>query len=279
MAEAAKEYRVQLPIFEGPLDLLLHLVKVNEMEITDVSLAGLTHQYLDYLEQIREMDLDVAGDFLVVAATLMQIKARYLLPGDEDEDLEDDEEMDQLLGARELMRQLIEYRSYKEIVAELKRLEDESAKVFYRSRLPGFLEAETKSDAPEGDLKLLFEAMVDVLRYIERRDPHTALFEEYRTEDKIEYLQARLRESASLDLVEEFERCLNKTEIIVTFLALLELVRLRRIRVTQDEEGGAVRITARVDGETDAPLAMAETTNHDEERTSNDPESEPGAGD
>ena len=93
MAEPGGEYRVRLPFFEGPFDLLLHLVKINEMEITDVSLARLTEQYLEHLEKMKEMDLDIAGDFLVVAATLLQIKARRLLPGDPDED-EDDEDED-----------------------------------------------------------------------------------------------------------------------------------------------------------------------------------------
>jgi len=242
VAESGKEYRVKLPMFEGPFDLLLHLVKINEMEITDISLAKLTKQYLDYLEEIQEMDLDVAGEFLVVAATLLQIKARYLLPATDDEDLEEEEEIDDLLSARELMQQLIEYRSYKEIVAELKRLEDQSSGVFYRRRLPEFFDPSAGQESVRSELQLLFDAMAGVLRYIESRDPHTTLYEEYRVEDKIEYLQARVAESGELDVVREFERCLNKIEVIVTFLALLELVRLRRLRVVAGRSAQEIRV-------------------------------------
>lgn len=232
MAEPEQEYRVKLPIFEGPFDLLLHLVKINEMDITDVSLAKLTRQYLNYLEVIREKDLDVAGEFLVVAATLLQIKARYLLP-DDFEDEEDEEEIDEILSARELMNQLIEYRSYKEIVARLKEFEMESKGVFYRLRRPEFARPDGDDEGLRSDLSLLFEAMTDVLRYIDKRDPHTELYEHFKVEDKLEYLQARLSEVSEINVIEEFGRCLNKIEIIVTFLALLELTRLRRIRVVQ----------------------------------------------
>ena len=267
MVETDKEYRVKLPIFEGPFDLLLHLVKINEMDITDVSLARVTRQYLDYIESMRQMDLDVAGDFLVVAATLIQIKARHLLPAESDEDLEDDEEFDELLSARELMDQLIQYRSYKEIVEELRRLEEQSAGVFYRLRPPD-LSAEAGA-GPRGELQLLFDAMADVLRYIEQRDPHTTLYEHYRVEDKIEYLQARLSDTGELDVIQEFERCLNKIEVIVTFLALLELVRLRRVRVAQPGSQKEIRIyAARTEAEASAPLSADEETRaHEQAKT------------
>ena len=244
MAEVDKEYRVKLPMFEGPFDLLLHLVKINEMEITDISLARLTHQYLDYLETMKEMDLDVAGDFLVVAATLLQIKARYLLPAELQGEEEEEEEIDETLSARELMAQLIEYRSYKEIVAQLRALEQESSGVFYRHRLPDYLDPASQEETLNLDLQLLFGAMADVLRYIERRDPHTELYERYRVEDKIEYIEARLAETGELDVTGEFTRCLNKMEIVVTFLALLELIRLRRVRVAQAGNYKAIHIYA-----------------------------------
>lgn len=233
MALNGNEYRVKLPIFEGPFELLLHLVKINEMEITDVSLARLTAQYLEYLELMREMDLDVAGEFLVVAATLIQIKARYLLPSDGDEEDIEEEEIDEVLSARELMQKLIEYRSYKEIVATLKDLEESSRDVFYRHRLPDFVGPDSDEGIVTSDVQLLFDAMADVLRYVEKRDPHTELFERYKVEDKIEYLEAALAGAKELDVTREFQRCLNKVEVIVTFLALLELVRLRHVRVVQ----------------------------------------------
>ncbi|MCX7044322.1 MAG: segregation/condensation protein A [Candidatus Sumerlaeota bacterium] len=277
------EYRVKLPQFEGPFDLLLHLVKINEMEITDISLAKLTLQYLQHIEKMRAMDLDVAGDFLVVAATLLQIKARYLLPDLGDEEEEEEEEIDELLTARELLEKLIEYRSFKEIVTELKQLEEQSSGVFYRYKMPEFFVPEEGREVVRGDMQLLFEAMAGVLRYVENRSPHTTLYEEYKVEDKIEYLQARLNETGELDVIEEFERCLNKMEIIVTFLGLLELIRLKRARVAQPGPEKEIRIYSIKEeingGEQAAPpqdLNHHEQENQEAERTA---EAEPASGD
>jgi segregation and condensation protein A len=264
VAETDNEYRVKLPMFEGPFDLLLHLVKINEMEITDISLAQLTHQYLDYLALMKEMDLDVAGDFLVVAATLLQIKARYLLPVELQGDEEEEEEIDETLSARELMAQLIEYRSYKEVVAELQNLEQESSGVFYRHRLPDYLDPAKQEQSLNLDLQLLFDAMANVLRYIEKRDPHTELYEHYRVEDKIEFLEARLAETGELDVTQEFMRCLNKIEVIVTFLALLELVRLARVRVAQAGNYQAIHMYAK-DRDTGDNAPTGDTASADED--------------
>ena len=264
MAETPTEYRVRLPIFEGPFDLLLHLVKINEMEITDISLALLTRQYLEFLEKMQAMNLDVAGEFLVVAATLIQIKARYLLPRDGAEEEEEEEEIDELLSARELMQQLIEYRSYKEIIAELEQLEARSTGVFYRSRMPELLDQAEADNPVQGDLDLLFEAMAGVLRYIERRDPHTALYEKYTVEDKIEFLSAKLDDVGRLDVVREFERCLNKMEIIVTFLALLELVRLKRVRIEKTDDTQVLEIRALSESESEE-TAADDATNEENE--------------
>lgn len=282
MTDPQDTYRVRLPIFEGPFDLLLHLVKINEMEITDVSLAQLTHQYLEYLDLLKEMDLDIAGEFLVVAATLLQIKARSLLP-DEATDEEEEEEIDETLSARELMSQLIEYRSYKEIVAQLHELEEESAGVFYRRRPPQFTDYDAEEDDLHCDMQLLFDAMASVLRYVEKARPHTDFYEKYTVEDKIDYLKARLKEARDLDVVAEFERCLYKIEIIVTFLALLELARLRFIRVEQVAGDASLRVS-RADTEvTPAPEPTEEASENEQsvpqEAPSNDGGERGGADD
>jgi len=177
-----------------------------------------------------------------VAATLLQIKARYLLPDLGGEEDVEEEEIDELLTARELLEKLIEYRSFKEIVSELKHLEEQSSGVFYRYKMPEFFDPSEGREVVRGNLELLFEAMAGVLRFIEKRGPHTTLFEEYKVEDKIEYLQARLNETGEMDVIQEFERCLNKIEVIVTFLALLELVRLKRARVAQPGPEREIRI-------------------------------------
>jgi segregation and condensation protein A len=276
VATEGAEYRVKLPIFEGPFDLLLHLVKINEMEITDISLAKLTAQYLEHLEMMQEMDLDLAGEFLVVAATLLQIKARYLLPGELDDEIEE-EEIDEVLGARELMQQLIEYRSYKEIVAKLRELEQDSAGVYYRHRAPVPVDADPDEDAVSSDIQLLFAAMANVLRYIEKRDPHTDLFEHYKVEDKVEYIEAALAEVGEMNVTREFERCLNKIEVIVTFLALLELIRLRRVRVVQP--GAEREILIYSMGEPTSEASDAPSDAGDDDRTQEAPAEAPADAD
>src|SRR5690606_19728656 len=119
--------------FEGPFDLLLHLVRVNEMDIHDISISVITRQYLEYLDIMRELDLELAGEFLVMAATLIRIKARTLLPVPPDQE-EQEEEIDEILSARELVRQLVEYRKFKEAAMKLRKKEEETSRLIFRNK-------------------------------------------------------------------------------------------------------------------------------------------------
>src|SRR5690242_5593709 len=141
---AMTEYKVKLPIFEGPLDLLLHLIRQNEMEISEISISQITSQYLDYLRYIEALDLEVAGDFLVMAATLLNIKLRSLLPAsEEDEQAAQEEELDNFMSARQLMARLIEYRKFKEAAHDLGQRAERQAQIFVREvALPAIAEAQ-----------------------------------------------------------------------------------------------------------------------------------------
>lgn len=242
--------RVVLPVFEGPLDLLLHLVKINEMEIEDISIFTITRQYIDYLNAMTDLDLDVAGDFLVMAATLLNIKSRSLLPQREEEQQEDEEEVDEILSASDLIRRLVAYRKIKEAASSLRHLEQANSGVFYRAQVisivPG---AEDENELPRQDIRALFDAFSRVLSQI-RQSPaeHHVVRERFTVEEKIADLRTRLRDAvaagqgAQINMARLFERSGDKEEIVCFLLALLEMARLREITIAQAGPGDDILI-------------------------------------
>lgn len=233
-------YNVRIQVFDGPFDLLLHLIKINEMDIYDIKIAEITQQYLDYLKAMEKLDLEIGGDFILMAATLIQIKTRTLLPepsaGEEEE-----EEIDAIFSAKELFRQLIEYRQIKEVTQSLREKEAEQLKVFYRNNLLPRL-ADAKEEVPDQPLDTLLQAFSRVLSYVDTVPYQPNPLEPFTVEQKIESLGEMLRTEKSLQLTSLFKRCLNKVEMIVTLLALLELCRLRRARVEQSDNFSEVHI-------------------------------------
>ncbi|AXA35372.1 MAG: segregation/condensation protein A [Candidatus Hydrogenedentota bacterium] len=232
-------YTIKLPVFEGPFDLLLHLVKINEMDIYDIPIAEITRQYLDYLHVMQELDLEVAGEFLVMAATLIHLKARTLLPAPPEPE-EQEEELGAIMSARELMRQLVEYRKYKEAAAALREREEAAARVLYRIASVEVVPERTKELSL--DVSLLYRAFARVLRYVDVQPYRPDLVEQFTVEEKIQYIEDLLRRESEIDLTKLFGRCLNKLEIITTFMAVLELTRLRRIRIVQENPFDTIRI-------------------------------------
>lgn len=235
-------YTIKLPVFEGPFDLLLHLVRVNEMDIQDIRIAEITRQYLEYIEMMRELDLELAGEFLVMAATLIRIKARTLLPArPEAEDQE--EEIDEILSARELVRQLVEYRKFKEAASELRRREEHAARLVFRNNPPVKIVMEEQEEMSV-DIGLLYKAFSRVLRFVDNPVYNPNMQEKFSVEEKIGYLQDLVSQRKSLDLDEVFRRCFNRDEVIVTFLAMLELCRMKRLLIEQDGSFEKITVTA-----------------------------------
>lgn len=234
-------YTVKLPVFEGPFDLLLHLIKVNEMDIHDIQISHITKQYMEYIEMMRELDLELAGEFLVMAATLIHLKARTLLPVPPDQE-EQEEEIDEIMSAKELVRQLIEYRKYKEAAAALREREEIAARVIFRSN-PIRIVPEQTDDLSE-DVSLLYKAFARVLQFVETREYQPEFTEQFSVEDKINYLEDTVRREKEMDLDALFRRCFNRMEVIVTFLATLELCRMKRILIRQTAHFGSITITA-----------------------------------
>ena len=224
------EYKVRLEIFEGPLDLLLYLIKRDELDIYDISLERITQQYLEYLQAFKELNIDVAGEFVVMAANLIYLKSRSLLPVDQQPPEEDVEEDD---PRWDLIRQLIEYKKFKEAAAQLQLRELEQERTFARVG-----EAMTPETAPlrlgEVGIFQLINAFNNVLKRLDaKEDLHEIFGENFTVSDKIEWILERTSGGRSLRFSELFARVASRVEIVVTFLALLELIRLKQVRAVQ----------------------------------------------
>jgi segregation and condensation protein A len=224
--------RVQLPAFEGPLDLLLHLIQQNEIEITDIPIAKITRQYLEMLALLQELDLEVAGEFLVMAATLMRIKARMLLPAVIDEE----EELDPREG---LVRQLLEYRRFKEAARDLERLESDRRLLFERGA-PAQLEDPEASELLPVSLYRLLDALKGALARQVPQAVHTINAEPMRIDEAMSILRESLRSKGRLLFAEMLDLFVTRLEKITAFLGLLELLKLGDVRATQEDLFGPI---------------------------------------
>ncbi|MBN1868825.1 segregation/condensation protein A [Candidatus Sumerlaeota bacterium] len=232
-------YNVRIDVFEGPFDLLLHLVRVHEMDIYDIPIAEIATQYLAYIKEMEKLDLDVAGEFLVMAATLVNLKSRTLMPPVVPEDAETeeeeplDEEGDEIRSAQDLMRRLIEYRQFKEMAVQLSQREEDQLRLFYRNTvLPVVADPESGKETRE-DISLLFSAFARILDFTEGRPAHHVADEEFSVEEKIEFLTKEIDRRKRLALSGLIRRCVGKAEILTLLLAMLEVCRLRLARVKQ----------------------------------------------
>jgi segregation and condensation protein A len=225
------DYKVKLEIFEGPLDLLLYLIKQDEIDIYEISLERITGQYLEYLQAFQELNIDIAGEFIVMAANLIYLKSRSLLPLDQqppDEDApEDDPRWD-------LIRQLIEYKKFKEAAGQLQTLALEQERIFARAGTASG--ATLLAPLPLGEVGIfqLINAFQTVLKRMEAREDLREIFGEHFTvSEKIDSILQRVSSGVALKFSELFAGIAGRIEIVVTFLALLELIRLKQVRVTQ----------------------------------------------
>ena len=220
------------------MDLLLHLIKKNELSVTDIPIATITEQYLATLELMQSLSLDVAGEFLVMAATLIHLKSRELLPaGDEEPD--EDEGVD---PRAELVRRLLEYQRYKEAAAELEQREVLTRDVFVRATAPA--EEAGPREFREISVFELLGALKRVIDRLPKDIVHEVMLEKITVREKMTLLLDRLRNESRILFESLFSEVQSRMEIIVTFLAMLELVKVRAIRVFQDQPGGDILIEA-----------------------------------
>ena len=242
--------RVQVEIFEGPLDLLLNLIKKNEVSITDIPIATITEQYLATLEVMQAFNLDVAGEFLVMAATLIHIKSRMLLPLT---DAEEDEEE----GAdprEELVRRLLEYQRFKDAADQLERRELLTRDVFVRSVAPA--EEVPAPGFREVSVFELLTALKQVLDRLPKDVVHEVMLDKITVREKMTLLLDHLRAQGKTLFESLFAEVKSRMEVVVTFLAMLELVKVRAIRIFQEEATGPIQIEAAADIE-NAPALLA----------------------
>lgn len=233
-------YRVTLDVFEGPLDLLLHLIKKAELPITEVPTSVITEQYLAYIETMQQLSLDVAGEYLVMAATLLLIKSRTLLPVTEEAEPEEDDPRAQLV------QQLLEYQRYREAALELSERPFLNRDIFGRDPLnevePECPEAQPPDEAPRVRATLwdLLESMRGVLQRAVPEPVHEVELERVSLRDRAKVLLGALRAKRCLTFRSIFDGQTTRTEIIVTFLALLELMKMGAITALQDRYLGEI---------------------------------------
>ena len=233
-------YKVKLDIFEGPLDLLLYLIKKNEVDIYDIPIAIITDQYLEYLDLMKVLNLDIAGEFLVMASTLTKIKSRMLLPPSEE--TEGEEEGDDLRA--ELIEHLLEYQRYKEAADQLRSRELLEKDIYTHAQRGEQL---TEMDKDSMVIEVNLFDLVNALRNIIERKHLSDRFMEVTVErisvkDKMLEVLQRLKEARQIIFQSLFDKLSTKYEIIVAFLAILELMRLRAVKVFQVQPYGEIRI-------------------------------------
>jgi len=243
------DHLIRLEQFEGPLDLLCHLIDKNEVDLYNIPIAAITKQYMEYIYSAQTLDLDVASEFLVMAATLVDIKSRMLLPdlsaGAEDGGWED--------PRTELVERIMEYRRYKEASDYLRVLEDQFSNRFFKE--PEDLEPIAAKDTGplELDQDILVEALKRVLDKMDRIDTHRERYfktlrrDPFTVEEKMNHIQQLIKNRKMLDFTELFAEDATKNEVITTFLALLELLRGGTIGVQQESHCKIINIVWKVE--------------------------------
>ncbi len=233
-----EEYKVRLDVFEGPLDLLLYLIKRDELDIYNIPIEHVTRQYMQYLEAMQMLDLNIAGEFLVMAATLMMIKSRMLLPVEERPELEPEEEDPRW----DLVRQLVEYKKFKDAALHLEWLALKRENVFAREGEHVHLGAEPDVALQDVGIFDLIAAFNEALKKAPKESVAELFSDRYTVAEKIDELTRILRERASIRLGEMLRGMRHRYEMVCTFLAVLELIRVKQIRARQDAAFGEIEL-------------------------------------
>ncbi len=252
----SEEYKVDLEVFEGPLDLLLYLIRRDELDIYDIPIGRITEQYMKYIEMMRQLNLDVAGEFIVMAATLMVIKSRMLLPVDRrtSEDTNDEEWVDPRL---DLVRQLVEYKKFKDAAGKLAEYELRRMESFdYGGGRPKFEKTQKDKESAIANLGIfdLLAAFQDVLARLNEMPQEELKGSRWSVPDKMDLVLNRVRTDGQLAFSTLFSETSPRGEVIVTFLALLELLRQHRVVIYQNAAFHEITILPNKEDPTDKPL-------------------------
>lgn len=232
---ATDPHKVELEVFEGPLDLLLYLIKQDEIDIYDIPIISITNQYMQYLDVMKMLDLNIAGEFIVMAATLMMIKSRLLLPVEERPDLEEEED-----PRWDLVRQLVEYKKFKDAASHLGDLEARQENMFSRT-------GEGIQLGPEPDIALedvsifdLINAFNEALKKAPREELNEIFADEFTVTDKVDIIMGLMKSHKRASLSRLLQGMRHRYEMVCTFLAILELIRLKQVRARQSDHFGDI---------------------------------------
>ncbi|HEY8361845.1 MAG TPA: segregation/condensation protein A [Tissierellaceae bacterium] len=240
---------VKLEAFEGPLDLLLHLIEKNQINIYDIPISELTDQYLSYLEGLEELDINLASEFLLMAATLLSIKSRMLLPGVKSNDVQQEEcaVIDEEDPRSELVERLIEYKKYKKIAMILKEKEEYESKIFKRKPedLSFLYDDLCLPEVSFDDLMSIFTDIIRKKDIREKANTKTILKEPLPLFKRIEQVYDIVVNMKKVNFKDFFSKSATKSELIITFLAILELIKLNKVKVYQDQPFGDITIVLR----------------------------------
>ena len=258
------EYKVKFDVFEGPLDLLLYLIRKEEVDIYEVNLTQLATQFIEYIEVMRVLDLDVAGEFLVMASTLMYLKSRELLPVDLQVKAEEEDDGED--PRWELIRQLVEYKKFKDAAAALQSLETRQENIYPREAPQPVFEKET--DKPDVSIFDLINAVNSILKRVAQRegDQREIYEDKWSVSEKIEMLVNLIASQPRLKFSELFESATSRTEVVVTFLAMLELIRLKQIICVQSDSFAEIEITKAEPPQPTVATEIPEQTIFEDER-------------
>lgn len=235
-----EDYKVKLDIFEGPLDLLLYLIKKDEVDILDVNIERVTKQYIAYLDTFKMLNIDLAGEFIVMAANLMYLKSRMLIPKPVQPPEEETEEED---PRWELIRQLIEYKKFKDAANFLQRRQLQMENVYPATpEQPDIKKEDPGTGFPELGIFDLIRAFQKVLSRFQKEDLREIIDDRFTVADKIEYLLIHVSPGHRVSFAHLFAGATTRDEVIVTFVAMLELIKLRQFRVTQDHLLGEITL-------------------------------------
>lgn len=259
------EYKVQFDVYEGPLDLLLYLVRKQEVDIYQVNLTQLAVEFIEYIELMRELDLNIAGEFLVMAATLMHIKSRELLPKEKQAETPDEEDEED--PRWELIRQLVEYKKFKDAAANLQVIETTQEHIYPRNPgKPDLPPIEEDTSNPLVSVFDLLKAVNKVLARIQEKEDSTRNIhaDRFSVSEKIQLIRDTLIQSTAIRFSALFAQARSRQEVVCTFLAMLELIRLRIIEAAQSEPFGEIEIQQRESTDEDALPDTDPTTTESE---------------
>jgi segregation and condensation protein A len=242
-------YKIRLTNFEGPLDLLLFFIRRDELDVYDIPISHITHEFLEYVRLMEMLDLELAGEFLVTVAMLMQIKAKMLIPREKSED-ENGEEQD---PREELVQRLLEYKRYKEMAEKFATLEEQQRYVYFRSLFDADVKADIDQPMENATLFHLLSAFRRVLKKVEESPKsHTIEQITVTVDEQSTFLVRSLKNNGKTSFTTLMETQ-TKITIVVTFLAILDLLRLRTIQIFQENPFGEIMMDLRVEDEISTP--------------------------